>query len=127
VDVDRKLGALEVLPGSHRWGLLPADMVDGFGHLRQAVSNDQFVAIEVEKGDALFFSTFLVHRSGTNVTDSLRWSCHFRYNNLAERTFLERGFPHPYIYRPQEELITEGFPDRQALVDLFDHLPSPQP
>jgi hypothetical protein len=30
----------------------------------------RFVPIEVEKGDALFFSTFLVHRSGTNVTNS---------------------------------------------------------
>ena len=119
VDIDRALGALEVIPGSHRWGLLEADLVDGYGNLREPLDEAQAVAAEVERGDALFFSTFLVHQSGVNSTDSLRWSCHFRYNNLRERTFVERGYPHPYIYRPQEELITPDFPGRELLAELF--------
>lgn len=120
VDIDRRLGALEVIPGSHRWGLLPADMADGYGHLREPARGEPLVPVEVRRGDALFFSSFLVHQSGTNVTDAIRWSCHFRYNNLRERTFVDRGFPHPYIYRPQEELITAGFPDRGQLTSVFD-------
>ena len=119
VDVDRALGALEVLPGSHKQGLLPADMEDGYGHIAASFDTAAFVPIEVEKGDALVFSTFLVHQSGTNVTESIRWSCHFRYNNLREHTFVDRGLPHPYIYKPTEELITPRFPDPQQLETIF--------
>jgi hypothetical protein len=119
VNINKSLGALEVIPGSHRWGLLDADIVDGYGHLRDAVDESQLMSVEIEVGDALFFSSLLVHRSGTNVTDSIRWSCHFRYNNLHERTFIERGFPHPYLYRPQEELITPAFPDPAQVHNTF--------
>jgi len=120
IDIDRPLGALEVIPGSHCWGLLPADIVDGYGNLREPVDMSQARAVEIKKGDALFFSSFLVHQSGINVTNSIRWSCHFRYNNLREETFIARGFPHPYIYRPQEELITENFPDRSLVNKTFE-------
>lgn len=120
IDLDIRLGALEVIPGSHKWGLLEADIVDGYGNLRQSVDESGLVPVEIKAGDALFFSSFLVHRSGTNVTGSIRWSCHFRYNNLEEPTFIERGFPHPYIYRPQEELITPDFPKREDVERVFE-------
>lgn len=119
VDIDKSLGALEVIPGSHRWGLLEADIVDGYGNLRESIDKSKLAAVEIEKGDALFFSSLLVHQSGTNVTESIRWSCHFRYNNLREETFIRRGFPHPYIYRPQEELITPNFPARAEVGRIF--------
>jgi ectoine hydroxylase-related dioxygenase (phytanoyl-CoA dioxygenase family) len=119
VDIDRSLGALEIVPGSHKMGLLQSEMVDGYGHIEDPMSNVEPLPVEVEAGDALFFSAFLVHQSGTNVTESIRWSCHFRYNNLRERTFIDRGFPHPYIYKPQEELITKNFPPRAQVVDTF--------
>ena len=75
--------------------------------------------VEVKQGDALFFSSFLVHRSGDNVTDAIRWSCHFRYNDLAENTFIERKYPNPYTYAPQQELITENFPNIEYLTNYF--------
>ena len=119
IDIDRSLGALEVIPGSHRMGLLDSEMSDGYGHIRTSVNLPEPVPVEVEVGDALFFSAFLVHQSGTSTTDSIRWSCHFRYNNLEEATFVERGFPHPYIYRPQVELITSDFPERRQVANVF--------
>jgi hypothetical protein len=119
VRIDRALGALEVIPGSHKWGLLEAEMVDGYGNLKEPIDASPALPVEVEQGDALFFSSFLVHQSGINSTEELRWSCHFRYNNLREPTFIERGFPHPYIYRPQEELITENFPDKQLVKRIY--------
>lgn len=119
VDVDESLGALEIIPGSHKWGLLEAEMADGYGQLEEEIAAEM-VPVEVEKGDALFFSSFLAHQSGTNVTDHIRWSCHFRYNNLNEETFVERGYPHPYLYQPQKELITENFPSRETVAGVFD-------
>ncbi|MEA2993009.1 MAG: hypothetical protein QOD40_1929 [Alphaproteobacteria bacterium] len=119
INIGKSLGALEVIPGSHRWGLLQSKMTDGYGHIEEPVKISDMVPIEVEAGDALFFSAFLAHQSGTSITDSIRWSCHFRYNNLNEKTFIDRGFPHPYIYKPQEELITKEFPERAQLEDIF--------
>lgn len=119
VNIDHSLGALELIPRSHKWGLLPADMVDGYGNLRKPVDTKLMIEVPVERGDALFFSAFLVHRSGINNTDSIRWSCHFRYNNLREQTFIDRGFPHPYIYRPVEELLSPAFPTPQMVDELF--------
>lgn len=117
-DVDVQLGALEVVPCSHRLGLVTTEVVDGFGMVDQFTDED-FVPVSTRQGDALFLSAFLVHRSGNNVTESIRWSCHFRYNNLEEPTFIERGYPHPYLYKPQEELITPGFPNRDDLRRVF--------
>jgi len=126
ITVDRTLGALEVVPGSHRWGLLAAEMVDGYGHIAEdtqaRIGPGALQSVELERGDALFFSTFLVHQSGTNVSEAIRWSCHFRYNNLREPTFVARGFPHPYVYHPGEELITSGFPAREQVEEVFDVL-----
>ena len=124
VAVDKALGALEVVPGSHRWGLLAAEVVDGYGHITQdaraGIASSALRTIELEPGDALYFSAFLVHQSGTNVSDAIRWSCHFRYNNLREPTFVARGFPHPYVYGPREDLITSGFPTRTQVQEVFD-------
>lgn len=117
-DVTKELGALEVVPGSHKLGLLTTEVVNSFGKVEQ-FADDDFVTVEVEQGDALIFSSFLVHRSGTNATDSIRWSCHFRYNNLAEPTFIARGYPHPYIYKPQDELITPEFPQPGQVKRFF--------
>jgi hypothetical protein len=118
VDVAKPLGALEVVPESHKRGLLAPDLIDGFGKVDQ-FNDEDFVPLEVNRGDALFFNAFLVHRSGTNTTQSVRWACHFRYNNLAEETFVERGYPHPYIYRPQEALLTPEFPPIEMIDKMF--------
>jgi phytanoyl-CoA hydroxylase len=117
-DIDVELGALEVVPGSHRLGLLTTEVVSSFGKVDRFNDAD-FVPIEVAQGDVLFFSSFLVHRSGTNISNSIRWSCHFRFNNLAEKTFVERGYPHPYLYKPQSDLISPGFPAPEMLDELF--------
>jgi hypothetical protein len=119
IDIGKSLGALEVFPGTHRLGLVEATMIDGYGHIETPASRPDPHPVEVEVGDALFFSAFLLHQSGTNVTDAIRWSCHFRYNNLNEATFIQRGFPHPYIYRPQEELITKDFPQLVQVEETF--------
>jgi phytanoyl-CoA hydroxylase len=117
-DVPRELGALEVIPGSHVWGLLNSREDEWYRSI-EGTTDDQYRAVEVQAGDVLFFSAFLLHRSGDNVTDSIRWSCHFRYNDLEEPTFVRRKYPNPYIYKPQQDLITEDFPTADQLRELF--------
>lgn len=118
-DIDRDLGALEIVPESHRLGLLATEVVERFGKVDR-FTDAEFQPVEVEQGDLLVFSAFLVHRSGTNSTDSIRWSCHFRYNDLAEATFIERGYPHAYVYHPVDELLTPDFPSVADVRRLFE-------
>jgi hypothetical protein len=38
---------------------------------------------------------------------------------LDEQTFVERKCPNPYIYKPEQELITKDFPTKLQLQQLF--------
>lgn len=118
VDVDTRLGALQVVPGSHHRGLIADRFVNGFGQTDDFADAD-FVPVEMRKGDALFFSSLLVHRSGTNTADEIRWSAQFRYSNLAEPTFVGRGYPHTFIYKAIDELITPDFPTATDMAPIF--------
>jgi len=42
-----------------------------------------------------------------------------RYNNLDEPTFIERGYPMAYIYKPETELVTPNFPTVEQLKEVF--------
>lgn len=123
MDVSRELGALEIIPGSHLWGLQESQENAWYRHI-EGLRDDQYESIEMEAGDVLIFSAFLVHRSGNNVTDSIRWSCHFRYNDLEEPTFISRKYPNPYNYAPQQELVTKDFPSIEQLQKAFSTRPT---
>ena len=118
-NIPENLGALTVIPGSHKFGLLDSTENAWFRQIAKQDLSD-FISVEVEPGDALFFSSFLVHSSGNNVLDKIRWSCHFRYNDLEEEAFIERGYPHPYIYKPVQELLTPDFPVLNRVQKLFN-------
>jgi len=119
-DVNRKNYPLEVIPGSHRLGLLPSTE-DPFGHrvAQGTIDETTFVAIEMSKGDALFFSNFLVHRTGEKGGATVRVAASFRFNNAAEPTFIARTYPNPYIYRSDMRLLFEGFPKQADVATTF--------
>lgn len=119
IDCDEALGSLQVIPSSHKYGLLKADDNGYTGTIQEDINEEDFVQTEFEQGDLLVFSAFLIHRSGNNVTKNIRWSIQFRYNNMFEGTFKERGFPMTYIYTPEVELVTPDFPKKEQLVSIF--------
>ena len=121
LDIDRSMGALKIVPGSHRRGLVSGPVEAGFGKVSEELFNkEDWIDIDVAQGDLLIFSAFLVHQSGENVTDRIRWSCHFRYNNLDEITFIERKFHHNYLYQPKNELRTANFPSEPEITRTFN-------
>jgi phytanoyl-CoA hydroxylase len=120
IDINKDLGALQILPKSHLDGLRTDFMENGFGMVKLTEEEKKRLkSVEVKTGDILLFSSFLIHQSGDNITKSPRWSCHFRYNDLAEKTFIQRKFAHPYIYKPQDTLITENFPTKDSILKIF--------
>jgi ectoine hydroxylase-related dioxygenase (phytanoyl-CoA dioxygenase family) len=120
VDINKALGALEIVPKSHLDGLRTDHIENGFGMVALTeTEKENLVAVELNAGDALLFSSFLIHQSGDNITDMPRWSCHFRYNDLEEESFIQRKFAHPYLYKPMEELITKDFPSTDDLSKIY--------
>ena len=87
-------------------------MVDKF-------TKDDFISFNVKQGDLILFNSFLVHKSGNNITDKIRWSCHMRYNDLEDKSFIKRGYPHAYIYKPIDEYLT---PELDTKKEINDYL-----
>lgn len=120
IDVDESLGSLEVIPGSHLRGLLPAEKDDWYMHTVDGFKEEEFKKVPMKAGDALIFSAFLIHRSGTNSTNNIRYSLQFRYNDILESSFIQRGYPNPYSsVRPQRDLITPNFPKIEQIRSIF--------
>jgi hypothetical protein len=120
MSIDSQNSPLEVAPGSHRLGLLPS-VPHPFGTTvaPDHIAENAFVPLNVEAGDLVIFSMFLVHRTGASGLPGVRWAASFRYNNLDEPSFIARDFPNPYIYRPREELLVEGFPTAEDIRRMF--------
>jgi phytanoyl-CoA hydroxylase len=97
VDVNINNGTLVIYPKSHKLGPLPFNVDGGFASVN--IEGDE-VRPELEIGDIAIFSTLLVHASGEILDDSIRWSCHYRYTDMLEQDYINRGFPNPYIYKP---------------------------
>lgn len=111
VDVNKDIGALKVIPASHKKGIYKADKDEWYSHIIDSEYNeDDIIFAEMEAGDLLLFNSFLIHGSGNNITDRARWSIQLRFNNLAEGTFVQRGYPYPYTHRPTlERLYDKNF------------------
>lgn len=119
VPCDNSLGVLQLIPGSHKQGLLHSTGVSYEGYIDEELPDSAYIEEDLFPGDILIFSALLVHRSGNNITRNIRWSIQYRYNNLADPTYIERGYPHAYIYKPQMEEITPGFPTQADIAKVY--------
>lgn len=91
-DITTEIGPLEVVPGSHLEGNLATKIENGFGVVDKYEDKD-FTPLLCDKGDAIIFSSLLVHRSGNNLTDDqLRLSISFRFNDLSSPDWIERKY-----------------------------------
>jgi phytanoyl-CoA hydroxylase len=87
VDAPMESGALQVIPGSHRWGRIPHETIDGYlGIPEPALPPHQVVDCPLEIGDALLIQHKTVHRSVPNISDRVRWSLDLRYSDPAQPT-----------------------------------------
>lgn len=118
--IDEKSYPLEVVAGSHRYGLLkstPHDVASAVNDPR--IREDDYTAVLVEPGDAVIFSGFLVHRTSAQGDERIRLALSLRYNNLAEPSFIERGYPSTYKFSAKLDLMVEGFPSEAQVAAFF--------
>jgi 2-aminoethylphosphonate dioxygenase len=104
-------GCLELAPGHHRRGLVGAE----WRPLDEAqMAGMKFVACLTQPGDAVFFDSYVPHRSAPNGTDAPRRVLYVTYNRAADgdhrlRYFAEKRRAYPpdcerepgreYVYR----------------------------
>ena len=58
----------------------------------QDTSNMEFVSVETEPGDAVFFDSFAPHKSAPNLTDRARRVLYITYNAASEGDHLEQYY-----------------------------------
>jgi hypothetical protein len=69
----REKGCLQVIPGTHRLGLLSRDgSTLSAENARRHCPEETIVHLEIEAGEALLLHNWVVHRSGVNETGSPR-------------------------------------------------------
>ncbi len=121
VDIDRDLNTMEVIPGSHLQGLCEGTQ----GQHVYAVSpscyrEDDFVPVEVQRGDVFLMAIFTVHRSGKRGRPgALRLSCSARYENAAEPTFVERLYPFTQRRVVERGFLHPGFPTQEQVRKVY--------
>ena len=81
VDVDERNGCLQLIPGSHTWGLLEGKRgADKNVRTKEDVEKRGIpVTVAMRLGDVLLFSNLTFHASKPNTTDTVRWSMDVRY------------------------------------------------
>jgi len=125
VDVGKDNFPVEVIPGSHRKGLLPTL---GRGSSAWEVKPDcyserEFIGIEVQAGDVVFLSVFTIHRTSTHGKQGrYRLALSTRFDNADERTFLARAYPTAYIRSMSNEPHDMRFPTLEEIDTIFSNL-----
>lgn len=123
VDVDMNNFPLQVIPGSHKRGLLPT--MQNLGNTTYEISPEQyqdedFISVEVNAGDVIFMSMFTVHRSSINGTlGRYRLALSTRFDNADEKTFIERCYPTAYERRVHREQFVPNFPNINQVTAIF--------
>lgn len=123
VSISQDMGRLQVIPGSHMRGLLPfvSDEAEDYPFAILAEHYDEcaFVEVDVEVGDLLLFSAFLIHRSGENKTNKIRWTCNFRYNDMACASFIKRHYLNPFQLSVSTKLLDAYEPSAEDIAAVF--------
>jgi len=113
---------LQVIPESHKKGLLATK--DNSSEIIQSLPEKDFVSVLVEPGDVVFMSSWTIHRTGSGKKNEFRAAVSTRYENAAERTFIDRNYPSGYKRSVERGLITPGFPSIKQVRDTFVDFPS---
>lgn len=98
-DMSFDLGYLEVVAGSHKKELLEHKKNGPSLEIVSELMDEDFIPVPMNKGDALFFSAGLIHRSGINSTnDLIRLTVSYRFDNMIEPAFVARKYPSSFDY-----------------------------
>ena len=88
LDAPIEKGCLQVIPRSHRDGILthcPGN-VGGLAIPEATLPRERAIPVPMQRGDALFVHRRTAHASLPNLSDDVRWSFDLRYNPIGQPT-----------------------------------------
>lgn len=116
-DCPAELGGLAVVPGSHRWGLLPEHPAEGAGLISIHVPEDAaWVTGEFSSGDVLMFHSHTVHQGIDNNTKGrMRLSMDCRFQALQEKTIGPVSIRSPHLHCIDWDGVYKNWPAEDPL------------
>lgn len=111
--VDLDSHPVQIIPGSHAEGLRECAAKSNVSQI--TLSNDEemrYVDVVCNPGDVVIFSTFLIHRTKL-AGDSARIAVSNRFDNMFEKSFIERSFPCAYVRIVDRNLV--NVPDNEYI------------
>jgi len=126
VDANEDIGCLRVVPKSHKKGLISSSSslqnkskLEAIKSVEvSGVDGDDFISVDQNVGDILIISSFLLHKSGENLTNEPRYTILIRYNDLSDNHFLSRGFVSPFA-TTHESTIDFNFDYKKEIEKMF--------
>ena len=115
VDVTMEMGGMQVISGSHKWGVIPHQ--DEGRIMQEDLRTSDIVDCPVPLGGVLLFDKLTAHRALPNRTDKARWSLDLRYCDANAPTgrnypgFLVRSKDHP------DQVATDHYRDWTRLYE----------
>ncbi len=120
MNVDRNNYPVELIPGSHRQGLFPGKSAQNIYAVDpDSYNENDFIPMEVNQGDVLFMSNFILHRTSLLGDRGFRIAGSARYENACEKTFIERNYPSAQKRIIERELLNPSFPNKALLEEVY--------
>lgn len=101
IPITGDVGPLMISPGSHLKKPKFKEWEKSFA-LEDETKDEDFYPVILEPGDVVIFNINLVHKSGNNTSDKIRWAANFRYSDLYSKNWIDRGYYTPYSYIVQK-------------------------
>lgn len=86
-DVSFKEGCLMIMPKSHTEGIIEHNInILEKKFYPESIFGNEVRYVEMKRGDALFFHSQLLHSSGNNISDRIRYSIQARYIRASAKS-----------------------------------------
>lgn len=108
-------GTIEVAVGSHKENIANQTWIESEGKATQILVEDNIVkkydhrVVEMKVGEILFFSGFLAHRSGNNVSNQVRYSLVGMYHDVKHPPFFTPKLGFTFRKSSPKEYFDEVF------------------
>ena len=95
VPVKENSYTLEIFPKSHLLGFCESKETQNIHEILPEVYNHlNYVKVQMEPGDILVFSVFLIHKSELVASpEAFRMAYSMRYENASDANFIKRNYP----------------------------------
>ena len=117
MDIPSDFYPLKLIPASHLMGVWKGDRDKRVtrGGLIEIDSEQyrgaEWLSLNLARGDVAFLTGLTVHTTGSGIRSGVRIACGVRYEDIAEPSYVERGYPCAFgANTATQEELHPGFP-----------------